>query len=135
MDNEVPPPRGGAQMTTTTDPDPLDLEAVDHLELWVGNARQAAHFYRTGWGFRLVAYSGPETGGVRDRCSYVLEQGRLRFVVTSSMREGTEIARHVARHGDGVRDIALRVADADAAYGEAIRRGAVPIRPTWEDKD
>jgi len=114
--------------------DPLDLEAVDALEFWVGNARQAAHFYRTGWGFRLLAYAGPETG-VRDQCSYVLEQGRLRFVVTSSMREGTEIARHVARHGDGVRDIALRVADAGAAYHEAIRRGAVPVRPPWEEKD
>ena len=114
--------------------DPLDLEAVDALELWVGNARQASHFYRTGWGFRLVAYAGPETG-VRDQCSYVLEQGRLRFVVTSSMREGTEIARHVARHGDGIRDIVLRVADAPAAFAEAVRRGAVPVRPPWEEKD
>jgi 4-hydroxyphenylpyruvate dioxygenase len=113
---------------------PLDLEAVDHLELWVGNARQAAHFYRTGWGFRLIAYAGPETG-VRDRCSYVLEQGKLRFVLTSSMREGTEIARHVARHGDGVRDIALRVADATAAFHEAVKRGAVPVFPPWEEKD
>ncbi len=100
----------------------------------MGNARQAAHFYRTGWGFRLVAYAGPETG-VRDQCSYVLEQGKLRFVLTSSMREGSEIARHVARHGDGVRDIALRVADAAAAFHEAVRRGAVPVRPPWEEKD
>ncbi|HEV8066072.1 MAG TPA: VOC family protein, partial [Acidimicrobiales bacterium] len=92
-------------------PDPLDLEAVDAVELWVGNARQAAHFYRTGWGFDLVAYAGPETG-VRDRSSYVVQQGKLRLVLTSSLREGTEISRHVARHGDGVKDINLRVADA-----------------------
>jgi 4-hydroxyphenylpyruvate dioxygenase len=114
--------------------DPLDLEAVDAVEFWVGNARQASHFYRTGWGFDLLAYSGPETG-VRDRCSYVLQQGKLRFVLTSSLREGTEIARHVARHGDGVKDLALRVADAGAAYELAVRRGAVPIRPLWEEKD
>jgi len=114
--------------------DPLDLEAVDALEFWVGNARQAAHYYRTGWGFELVAYLGPETG-VRDRCSYVVEQGTLRFVLTSSLREGTEIARHVARHGDGVRDISLRVADAAAAFREAVRRGAVPVAPPSEEKD
>jgi 4-hydroxyphenylpyruvate dioxygenase len=115
-------------------PDPLDLEAVDAVEFWVGNARQAAHFYRTGWGFELVAYAGPETG-VRDQCSYVVQQGRLVFVLTSSMREGTEISRHVARHGDGVKDIILRVADAGAAFEAAVKRGAVPIRPLWEDKD
>ncbi|HKH87667.1 MAG TPA: 4-hydroxyphenylpyruvate dioxygenase [Acidimicrobiales bacterium] len=116
------------------DHDPLALEAVDAVEFWVGNARQAAHFYRTGWGFELVAYSGPETG-VRDRCSYVLQQGKLRFVLTSSLREGTEISRHVARHGDGVRDIAFRVANAEAAFDEAVRRGAVPLRAPWEEKD
>ena len=130
-------------MTTTTlsepsmaEPggDPLALDAVDAVEFWVGNAMQAAHFYRTGWGFELVAYAGPETG-VRDRCSYVLEQGALRIVLTASLREGTEISRHVARHGDGVRDITLRVGDAEAAFVEAVRRGAVPVRPTWEDKD
>ncbi len=119
---------------STTDVDPLDLEAVDSIEFWVGNAFQAAHYYRTGWGFSVIAYAGPETG-VRDRASYVLEQGQLRFVVTSSLREGTEIARHVARHGDGARDISLRVADARAAFEEAVRRGAVPISPPTEEKD
>ncbi|MGH9169483.1 MAG: 4-hydroxyphenylpyruvate dioxygenase [Acidimicrobiales bacterium] len=114
--------------------DALDLEAVDAVEFWVGNARQASHFYRTGWGFDLVAYAGPETG-VKDRCSYVLQQGKLRFVLTSSLREGTEISRHVARHGDGVRDIILRVADAGAAFDLAVKRGAVPARPPWEEKD
>ncbi len=115
-------------------PDPLALDGVDAVELWVGNARQAAHFYRTGWGFHVTAYAGPETG-VRDQCSYVLEQGRLRIVLTSSLREGTEISRHVARHGDGVRDISLRVADSAGAFSEAVRRGAVPIRSPWEEKD
>ncbi len=118
----------------TATSDPLDLEAVDALEFWVGNALQAAHFYRSAWGFDIVAYAGPETG-VRDKASYVLEQGKLRIVVTSSLREGTEISRHVARHGDGVRDIALRVADAAAAFDEAIRRGAVPQTPLYEEKD
>jgi 4-hydroxyphenylpyruvate dioxygenase len=114
--------------------DPLELDGVDAVEFWVGNARQAAHYYRTGWGFQIVAYGGPETG-MRDRCSYVLQQGKLRFVVTSSLREGTEISRHVARHGDGVRDICLRVADTPAAFAEAVRRGAVPVKAPWEDKD
>lgn len=114
--------------------DPLALEAVDSIEFWVGNALQAAHFYRTGWGFSPVAYAGPETG-VRDKASYLLEQGSLRLVLTSSLREGTEIARHVARHGDGAKDISLRVADATAAFEEAVRRGAVPVRAPYEDKD
>lgn len=114
--------------------DPLDLEAVDSVEFWVGNALQAAHFYRSGWGFSLIAYAGPETG-VRDHASYVLEQGRLRLVLSSSLREGTEIARHVARHGDGVRDIALRVEDAGRAFEEAVRRGAVPVKAPHEEKD
>jgi 4-hydroxyphenylpyruvate dioxygenase len=120
--------------TRQTNPDPLDLEGVDALEFWVGNALQAAHFYRTAWGFDLVAYAGPETG-VRDKASYVLQQGKLRLVVTSSLREGTEIARHVARHGDGARDISLRVADAAAAFTEAVRRGAVPHCAPYEEKD
>jgi 4-hydroxyphenylpyruvate dioxygenase len=130
----------GILPTATTSPaapaalDPLDLDGVDAVELWVGNAHQAAHFYRTGWGFDLIAYAGPETG-VRDHCSYVLEQGKLRFILTSSLREGTEISRHVARHGDGVRDVALRVASAEAAFAEAVRRGAVPVRAPFEEKD
>jgi 4-hydroxyphenylpyruvate dioxygenase len=117
-----------------TERDPLELEAVDAIEFWVGNAFQAAHFYRTAWGFDLVAYAGAETG-VRDKASYVLQQGRLRLVVTSSLREGTEISRFVARHGDGARDICLRVADAEAAFTEAVRRGAVPVHAPFEEKD
>jgi 4-hydroxyphenylpyruvate dioxygenase len=131
---EVTVPSAAAPAGAADTPDPLDLDGVDAIEFWVGNAHQAAHFYRTGWGFDLVAYSGPETG-VRDRSSYVLEQGKLRFVVTSSLREGSEISRHVARHGDGVRDVSFRVAGAEAAFTEAVRRGAVPIRAPFEQSD
>ncbi len=130
----TPAPSEASTSRHRAEGDPLDLEAVDAIELWVGNALQAAHFYRTGWGFELVGYAGPETG-VRDSCSYLLEQGKLRLVVTASLREGTEIARHVARHGDGVRDLSLRVADAAGTFEAAVRRGAVPVRAPWEESD
>jgi 4-hydroxyphenylpyruvate dioxygenase len=106
----------------------------DYLELWVGNAKQAAYFYEHAMGFTRTAYAGPETG-VRDRASYVLEQGDIRFVLTSPLREDHEITRHQARHGDGVRDIALTVPDATEAYREATQRGArgVAEPQTFED--
>src|SRR5436190_23197816 len=84
----------------------------DHLEFWVGNARQAAHFFASGFGFTVTAYAGPETG-VSDRCSYVVECGDVRFVVTGGVRADSAIAAHVRAHGDGVRDIAIAVTDAD----------------------
>ena len=121
-------------MTATTQHDPLALLGIDHVELWVGNAKQAAHFYRTGYGFRPVAYAGPETG-VRDRASYVLEQGAIRLVVTAALSPGHPIARHVALHGDGVRDLALAVPDAAAAFRAAVARGAQVAAEPWEDKD
>jgi 4-hydroxyphenylpyruvate dioxygenase len=99
------------------------LAGTDHIELYVGNARQAAHYYRSAFGFDVVAYSGPETG-VRDRASYVLQQDRVRLVVTAPLQPDGEIAEHVRRHGDGVKAIALRVHDAEAAYQAALRRGA-----------
>jgi len=99
------------------------LAGTDHVELYVGNARQAAHYYRSAFGFDVVAYSGPETG-VRDRASYVLEQDRVRLVVTAPLQPSGEIADHVRAHGDGVKAIALRVRDAAAAYEAALRRGA-----------
>ena len=105
----------------TTDFMPLD--GWDHIELFVGNAKQAAFFYEQAFGFVRTAYAGPETG-VRDRASYVLEQGDIRLVVTSALREEHEIARHVLRHGDGVKDIALAVPDATEAYRQAVQRGA-----------
>src|SRR5215472_17211166 len=101
----------------------MPLEGWDHVELWVGNAKQAAYFYERAMGFTRTAYAGPETG-VRDRASYVLEQDDVRFVVTSALREDHEITRHHARHGDGVREIALTVPDATQAYREAVQRGA-----------
>src|SRR5207248_6290510 len=101
----------------------MPLDGWDHVELWVGNAKQAAYFYEHAFGFTPTAYAGPETG-VRDRASYVVEQGDIRLVLTSPLREEHELTRHVSRHGDGVRDIALAVPDATEAYRQAVQRGA-----------
>ena len=101
----------------------MPLLGWDSIELWVGNAKQAAYFYERAMGFTRTAYAGPETG-VRDRASYVLEQGDIRFVVTSALREESEITKHHAKHGDGVKDIALTVPDATEAYRQAVQRGA-----------
>ncbi|MGH2936014.1 MAG: 4-hydroxyphenylpyruvate dioxygenase [Gaiellaceae bacterium] len=112
----------------------MPLLGWDYVELWVGNAKQAAYFYEHALGFARTAYAGPETG-VRDRASYVLEQGDIRFVVTSPLREEHEIARHQARHGDGVRDIALTVPDATEAYRQAVQRGARGIAEPTRHED
>jgi 4-hydroxyphenylpyruvate dioxygenase len=104
-------------------PRELPVRGYDAIEFWVGNARQAAHWYRTAFGFHLVGYAGPETG-VRDRASYVLQQGQIRFVVTSGLHPEHEIVAHHARHGDGVRDVAFQVADAEEAFRLAVERGA-----------
>ena len=101
----------------------MPLHGIDHVELWVGNAAQAAHFYREALGFEQVAYAGLETG-LRDRVSYVLQQGRIRIVLTGALGHGHEIAEHHHRHGDGVKVIALSVPDADYAYRTAVERGA-----------
>jgi 4-hydroxyphenylpyruvate dioxygenase len=103
----------------------LTIRGYDAIEFWVGNAKQAAHLYRTVFGLRLTAYAGPETGA-RHRASYVLEQGDLRFVVTSGLRADHDVVRHQARHGDGIRDVAFEVADAEEAYAAAVARGARP---------
>jgi 4-hydroxyphenylpyruvate dioxygenase len=117
--------------------DPLDLQGIDYLEFYVSNARQAAHFYRTALGLRPVAYAGLETG-VRDRTSWVLAKRNIRFVLTAPLlpKPTHPIAAHVALHGDGVKDIALRVHDAAAAYGEALRRGGRGVQEptTYEDE-
>src|SRR5688572_8086915 len=99
----------------------------DHLELWVGNARQAAQFLSSAFGFAITAYAGPETG-VADRASYVLEQGAIRFVVTGALSPASPIAAHVLAHGDGVHDLAITVTDARAAYEAALARGARSVR-------
>ena len=112
----------------------MPLLGWDHVELWVGNAKQAAYFYENAMGFTRTAYAGPETG-VRDRASYVLEQGEVRFVVTSALREEHEITRHHAKHGDGVRDISLTVPDATEAYRQAVSRGARGVMEPRRDED
>ncbi len=104
----------------------LPLKGTDYIEFYVGNARQAAYFYRVAMGMSLVAYAGPETGQ-RDFASYVLQQGKIRFVLTTALRCGSDIASHVQRHGDGVHAIALCVDDARSAWLETTRRGAKSI--------
>ena len=110
----------------TREGDFLQLKGIDYIELYVGNARQAAHFYRTAFGFRPTAYAGLETG-VRDRASYVLEQRAIRLVVTAPLGHEGEIADHVRLHGDGVKDIAFAVDDARMAFATAVSRGARPV--------
>jgi 4-hydroxyphenylpyruvate dioxygenase len=114
----------------------LPLNGTDFVEFYVGNAKQAAYYYRAAFGMKLVAYRGPETG-TRDRASYVLEQGKIRFVLTTPLSADSEISQHIQRHGDGVREIALWVDDAESAYRETTRRGARGVQePTVrEDKD
>jgi 4-hydroxyphenylpyruvate dioxygenase len=112
----------------------MPLHGIDHVELYVGNALQASFFYVQALGFREVAYAGLETG-VRDRASHVLQQGRIRLVLTGALRPDHEIGRHVARHGDGVKVIALSVPDVEHAYREATARGATGVREPWEERD
>src|SRR6266542_205628 len=109
----------------------LPLNGVDHVEFWVGNARQAAHYYRTLWGFTPIAYAGLETG-VRDRTSYVLRQNDITLVVTGALTPDTDIAEHVKQHGDGVHDISFSVDDATSAFRETTSRGARAIREPTE---
>ncbi len=112
----------------------MPLHGIDHVELWVGNALQSAYFYVHALGFREVAYAGLETG-VRDRTSHVLEQGRIRMVLTGALTPDHEIGRHSAAHGDGVKVIALSVPDVEHAYREATARGARGVREPWEESD
>ena len=103
--------------------DEMPLLGIDHIELYVGNAVQAAHFFTHALGFRETAFAGLETG-MRDRSTRVVEQGRIRFALTAPLHGGSEIARHVDDHGDGVKVVALSVPDAEEAYRVAVRRGA-----------
>jgi 4-hydroxyphenylpyruvate dioxygenase len=114
------PAEGGAA------PDDFPVEGIDAIEFAVGNARQAAHFYSTAFGMRVTAYSGPETGA-RAEAAYVLEAGSARFVLRGPVRADSPVAASVARHGDGVTDIALRVPDATRAYELAVARGATGL--------
>jgi len=112
----------------------LPLRGTDHVEFYIGNARQAAYYYRAAFGMSLVGYAGPETGQ-RDRASYVVQQGKIRFVLTTSLRPGCPIAEHVAKHGDGVRAIALEVDDAHQAWIETTSRGARSVAAPTEMGD
>src|ERR1700730_16064770 len=101
----------------------LPLYGTDYIEFYVGNAKQAAHYYKTAFGFQGLAYAGSETG-VKDRCSYVVRQNKLTFVFTSALRPDHEIAHHVLKHGDGVKAIALMVDNASNAWHDTKLRGA-----------
>ncbi|MCE3281551.1 MAG: hppD [Chitinophagaceae bacterium] len=100
----------------------LPLQGTDYVEFYVGNAKQAAHFYKTAFGFQSLAYAGPETG-MKDRASYAIRQNKLTFVFTTALRTGNPIADHVYKHGDGVKILALRVDDATSAWEETTKRG------------
>lgn len=114
----------------------LPINGTDYVELYVGNAKQAAHFYKTALGFQDLAYMGLETG-CKDRTSYVLQQGKIRLMLTTPFETDSEIAKHLSKHGDGVKVIALWVDDAYDAFEQTTKRGAKPyLNPeTIEDKD
>ena len=113
---------------------PLRLKRIHHVEFWVGNAKQAAFYYRKAFGFSQVAYSGLETGN-RSFASYVLGQNKVRFVLSTPFDPSHIASDHIRRHGDGVRDIALLVEDADFAFHEAVRRGAEPVHEPRDEQD
>jgi 4-hydroxyphenylpyruvate dioxygenase len=112
----------------------MPLNGIDHVELWVGNAAQASHFFAHAFGFTEVAYCGLETGQ-REKVSRVLAQDNVQFVLTGALGSDTEIARHHARHGDGVKVIALSVPDVEHAYREATARGAEGLAAPHEVSD
>lgn len=111
---------------TITTADFLPLNGTDHIEFYVGNAKQSAYYYQSAWGYELIAYAGPETG-VRDRASYVLQQGKIRLVLTTAIVPDHEIAKHHLLHGDGVKVIALWVDDARKSFEETLKRGAKAV--------
>ena len=128
-------PLGGSGPDSESDSrDFMPLYGIDHVELWVGNAAQAAYYLCHAFGFTEVAYAGLETG-LRDRVSHVLQQGRIRLVLTGALADGSEIGDHQRRHGDGVKRIALSVPSAGAAYREAVARGATGLRAPYELRD
>lgn len=116
-------------------PDFLPINGTDYIEFYVGNAKQAAHFYKTAFGFQTLAYAGPETG-IRDRASYVLQQGKIRIVLTTALKSDSPISEHVKKHGDGVKILALWVDDAYSAFEETTKRGGKPyMEPTTISDD
>src|SRR3954462_9287154 len=123
-----------SQAKTAATADFLPLNGTDHIEFYVGNAKQSAYYYQSAWGYELVAYAGPETG-VRDRASYVLEQGKIRLVLRTSLDPDSEISKHVLLHGDGVKVLALWVDDARKSFEETTKRGAVAVMEPTVIKD
>jgi 4-hydroxyphenylpyruvate dioxygenase len=123
------------QSTTVLSPeklitDFLPLQGTDYVEFYVGNAKQAAHFYKTAFGFQSLAYAGPETG-MKDKVSYAIRQNKLTFVLTTPLRPDNEIANHIYKHGDGVKILALKVDDATVAWKETTKRGGKSyLQPT-----
>lgn len=119
-----------------TKEDFLPINGTDYIEFYVGNAHQAAHYYQSAFGFQLRAFQGLETGK-RDQCSYMVQQGKVRFLLTSAFHPDSPIGEHVLKHGDGVKDIALWVDDAVYSFEETVRRGATPIQEplTAEDEN
>ncbi|MBA3345416.1 MAG: 4-hydroxyphenylpyruvate dioxygenase [Gemmatimonadales bacterium] len=113
--------------TAATATDTFPINGTDYIEFYVGNAKQASHYYRSAFGFELVAYRGPETG-VRDRATYLLQQNKVRLLLTTPIGADHAIAAHIQQHGDGVRDIALWVDDAREAFALAVERGARPFQ-------
>ncbi len=123
-----------SESTSTTTAPSSRLRGWDCIELWVGNARTTAGFLVSSFGFRCTGYAGPETG-VRDKVSYVLDQGAIRLVVTGALSADSPVAAHVRAHGDGVHDLAWQVDDAGAAFAAAVARGARPVREPWAVDD
>ena len=113
---------------------PLKLKRIHHVRFWVGNAKQAAFYYRKAFGFSQLAYSGLETGD-REAASYVMSQGKIRLVLSTPFDPQSPASEHIRTHGDGVRDIALLVEDADFAFHEAVRRGAKPVSEPRDSTD
>src|SRR6201985_2924764 len=120
-------PATESRKPSAADADFLPLQGTDYVEFYVGNAKQAAHFYKTAFGFQSVAYSGPETG-VKDKVSYVVRQNKLTFVFTTALRPNHPIAEHVHLHGDGVKVLALRVDESTSAWrGETAPGGKTRV--------
>jgi 4-hydroxyphenylpyruvate dioxygenase len=117
-----------AQKIVDSAQDFLPLNGTDHIEFYVGNAKQSAYYYQAAFGFELVAYAGPETG-MRDRASYVLKQDKIVLVLTTSLEPNSEISEFVKLHGDGVKSLSLWVDDATKSYEETTKRGAVSVFP------
>jgi len=124
-----------SQNATHAAEDFLPINGTDYIELYVSNSKQAAHFYKTAFGFQDLAYAGLETG-LKDRESYVVVQDKIRLVLTSPLKSGTDIGRHIDQHGDGVKVVALWVDDARKSYEETTKRGAKSfMEPTVEKDD